>query len=87
MESFKTTGFAFMTSHQRHLVYGKASPYHDEGFLRRTRGLRKDQMERKLINIIRLQAIGKSDYNRRMKIDLINAPTVGAVFVSESHFK
>ncbi|PIO67914.1 hypothetical protein TELCIR_10322 [Teladorsagia circumcincta] len=82
LDSFKKTGFAFMTAYQRRLIYGETSPYKNEGFLRRTRGLRKDQLERKLINTIRLQAIGKSDYNRRMKIDLINAPTVDAVFMN-----
>uniref|UniRef100_A0A7I5EA74 Uncharacterized protein n=1 Tax=Haemonchus contortus TaxID=6289 RepID=A0A7I5EA74_HAECO len=82
MDSFKKTGFAFMTNHQRRLVYGGESPYHNEGLLRRTRALSKEQLERKLINLIRLQAIGKSDYNRRMKFDLINAPTILSVFVN-----
>ncbi|WKY04228.1 hypothetical protein Q1695_005309 [Nippostrongylus brasiliensis] len=82
MESFKNRGFAFMTGYQRRLVYGKASPYHDEVVLRRTRGLQPAQLERKLINLIRLEAMGKSDYNRRMKYDLINAPTINSVFVN-----
>lgn len=83
MESFRNRGFAFMDGRQRRLVYGRTSPYHDEGFLRRSRGFRPEQLERKLINVIRLQSMAKSDYGRRMKIDLINSPTIGALFVGK----
>ncbi|KAL6724162.1 hypothetical protein Aduo_019075 [Ancylostoma duodenale] len=76
MDSFKKRGFAFMTTRQRRMVYGMASPFHVESMRRRTSGMNAAHLERRLINLIRLQALGNSGYNRRMKIDLIASPTV-----------
>ncbi|ETN87021.1 hypothetical protein NECAME_05742 [Necator americanus] len=80
MNSFEKRGFAFMTSTQRRLVYGPSSPFYDKYGDRRARGLNAVDLEKKLINLIRLQALGMSDYNRRMRIDLIRSPTVLANF-------
>ncbi|KAK6751936.1 hypothetical protein RB195_003383 [Necator americanus] len=87
MNSFEKRGFAFMTSTQRRLVYGPSSPFYDKYGDRRARGLNAVDLEKKLINLIRLQALGMSDYNRRMRIDLIRSPTVLANFkgLSYSH--
>ncbi|EPB71238.1 hypothetical protein ANCCEY_09659 [Ancylostoma ceylanicum] len=80
MDSFKKRGFAFMTTRQRRMVYGLASPFHTESMRRRTKGMSAPHLERRLINFIRLQALGNSGYNRRMKIDLISSPTILAHF-------
>ncbi|CAJ0609501.1 unnamed protein product [Cylicocyclus nassatus] len=83
MDSFEKRGFAIMTNQQRKLVYGPTSPYYDESSRRRIRRLSAESIERRLISLIRLQAIGMSDYGRRMKIDLIGSPTVAASFVGQ----
>ncbi|EYC23617.1 hypothetical protein Y032_0015g2747 [Ancylostoma ceylanicum] len=86
MDSFKKRGFAFMTTRQRRMVYGLASPFHTESMRRRTKGMSAPHLERRLINFIRLQALGNSGYNRRMKIDLISSPTILAHFEGQPIF-